>query len=79
MVLSGTVAEGATLAAARAAGANVLGWGSFFTAMTNFMILAFVIFLIVRQATKIMPLPATNLGPREVELLTQIRDSLKKI
>ncbi len=78
MVLSGSVAEGATLAAARAAGANVLGWGSFTTAVINFVILAFVIFLIVRQATKIMPPPAADPGPSEVDLLTQIRDSLKK-
>ena len=49
-VLSGTAPEGATLAAARAAGANVFAWGSFVTAVINFLILAFVIFLIVRQA-----------------------------
>ena len=78
MVLSGNVAEGTTLAAARAAGANVLGWGSFITAVINFLILAFVIFLIVRQANKMMPLPAADPGPSEVDLLTQIRDSLKK-
>ncbi len=78
MVLSGTVAEGATLAAAREAGANVLGWGSFITAVINFLILAFVIFLIVRQANKMMPPPAADPGPSEVDLLTQIRDSLKK-
>jgi large conductance mechanosensitive channel len=76
MVLSGTVAEGATLAAARSAGANVLGWGSFITAVINFLILAFVIFLIVRQANKLMP-PAAA-GPSEVDLLSEIRDSLKK-
>ncbi len=75
-VLSGTVAEGTTLAAARAAGANVLGWGSLITAIINFVIMAFVIFLIVRQANKAMPPPAV--GPSEVDLLTEIRDSLKK-
>ena len=79
MVLSGTAEQGATLAAARAAGANVLGWGSFITAVINFLILAFVIFLIVRQANKMMPPPpAADPGPSEVDLLTQIRDSLKK-
>ena len=78
MVLSGTAEQGATLAAARAAGANVLGWGSFITAVINFLILAFVIFLIVRQANKTMPPPAADPGPSEVDLLTQIRDSLKK-
>ena len=75
-VLSGNVAEGTTLAAARAAGANVLGWGSLITAIINFVIMAFVIFLIVRQANKVMP-PAAA-GPSEVDLLTEIRDSLKK-
>jgi large conductance mechanosensitive channel len=76
VVLSGTVAEGATLAAAKAAGANVMAWGSFITAVINFLILAFVIFLIVRQANKVMA-PAAA-GPSEVDLLTEIRDSLKK-
>jgi large conductance mechanosensitive channel len=75
-VLSGTVPEGATLAAAKAAGAGVLAWGSFITAIINFLILAFVIFLIVRQANKMMPPPPA--GPSEVDLLTEIRDSLKK-
>ena len=74
-VLSGTAPDGATLAAAKAAGANVLAWGKFVTAIINFLILAFVIFLIVRQANKVIP-PAT--GPTEVDLLTEIRDSLKK-
>ena len=76
-VLSGTVADGTPLAAAKAAGANVLAWGSFITAVINFLILAFVIFLIVRQASKAMP-PAAAAGPSEVDLLTEIRDSLKK-
>jgi len=77
-VLSGTVPAGATLAAAKAAGATVLAWGSFITAIINFLILAFVIFLIVRQANKIMPPPAAPAGPTEVDLLTEIRDSLRK-
>ena len=75
-VLAGAAAEGATLAAAKAGGANVLAWGSFVTAFINFLILAFVIFLIVRQANKVMPPPAA--GPSEVDLLAEIRDALKK-
>ena len=79
MVLNGTAPENATLEAARAAGANVFAWGSFVTAVINFLILAFVIFLIVRQAVKIMPpAPEAPAGPSEVDLLTEIRDSLKK-
>ncbi len=79
IVLSGAAPEGATLAAAKEAGANVLAYGSFITAVINFLILAFVIFMIVRQANKIMPKPAeAPAGPSEVDLLTEIRDSLKK-
>jgi large conductance mechanosensitive channel len=77
-VLSGEVAAGTPLAAAREAGANVLAWGSFVTAIINFLIIAFVIFLIVRQANKVMPPPPAATGPSEVDLLTEIRDSLKK-
>lgn len=75
-VLAGEAPAGATLAAAKAAGATVIAWGSFATAIINFVILAFVILLIVRQANKVMPPPAA--GPSEVELLTEIRDSLRK-
>ena len=75
-VLAGDVPAGATLAAARAAGATVIAWGSFVTAVINFLILAFVIFLIVRQANRLMPPPPA--GPSEVDLLTEIRDSLNK-
>jgi large conductance mechanosensitive channel len=76
LVLSGTVPEGATLAAAKAAGANVMALGSFLTAIINFIILAFVVFMIIRQVSKVMAMPTA--GPTEVDLLTEIRDSLKK-
>ncbi|MEN9718011.1 MAG: large conductance mechanosensitive channel protein MscL [Pseudomonadota bacterium] len=80
VVLSGAAPGGATLAAARQAGATVLAYGSFATAVINFLILAFVIFLIVRQANRLLPPPpaAKPSGPSEVELLTQIRDALRK-
>lgn len=80
IVLGGAekVQAGMSLAAAKAAGANVLAWGSFITAIINFLILAFVIFLIVRQANKMMPPPPAATGPTEVDLLTEIRDELKK-
>ena len=78
VVLGGAekVTAGMSLIAAKAAGANVLAWGSFVTATINFLILAFVIFMIVRQANKIMPPPAA--GPTDVDLLTEIRDELRK-
>ena len=78
VVLSGDVAPGTPLAAARTAGANVLAYGSFITALINFAILAWIIFLIVKAANRAMPPTAAPAGPSEVELLTEIRDSLKK-
>ncbi len=79
IVLSGDVAPGTPLDAARKAGANVLAYGSFVTAVINFVIMAWVIFLIVKAANRAMPpAPAAPAGPSEVDLLTEIRDALKK-
>jgi len=79
LILSGEAPVGATLEEARKAGANVLAYGSLVTAIINFLILAFVIFLIVRQANKLQrPAEAAPAGPSEIDLLTEIRDSLKK-
>ena len=64
-------------AALKEAGVAVLGWGQFVTVVINFLILAFVIFLIVRQANRIKKADAAA-GPSEVDLLTEIRDELKK-
>jgi large conductance mechanosensitive channel len=64
------------------AGVALFGYGSFITAVINFLILAFIIFLIVRQANRLLPkapeAPAAPAGPSEVELLAEIRDALKK-
>ena len=66
-------------AALKKAGVAMLGYGSFVTAVINFLIMAFVIFMIVRMANKAMPPPAAApAGPTEVELLAEIRDALKK-
>ena len=66
-------------AALKAAGAPVLGWGEFVTVMINFLILAFIIFLMIRWATKLMRRrDEATAGPSEVELLTEIRDELRK-
>jgi large conductance mechanosensitive channel len=49
------------------------------TVIINFLILAFIIFLMVRAATRVMRSPdETASGPSEVELLTEIRDELKR-
>ncbi len=80
----GTIPEGfqgdpANYAELKAAGIPVLGWGSFITVVINFLILAFVIFLLVRSATKmIKKAEDAPAGPSEVELLTEIRDELKR-
>ena len=65
-------------AALKAAGAPVLGWGQFVTVIINFLILAFIIFLMVRAATRMMNRKDEVGGPTEVELLTEIRDELRR-
>jgi len=67
-------------AALKKAGVAMLGYGSFITAIINFLILAFIIFLIVKQANRFTapPAEAAPAGPTEVELLAEIRDALKK-
>jgi large conductance mechanosensitive channel len=66
-------------AALKAAGAPVLGWGEFVTVVINFLILAFIIFLLVRSATRMMRSQAeAESGPTEIELLAEIWDALKK-
>ena len=65
-------------AALKAAGAPVLGWGQFVTVAINFVILAFIIFLLIRSASKMMRRAEDAGGPSEVDLLTEIRDELRK-
>ena len=65
-------------AALRKAGVAVLGWGQFITVLINFLILAFIIFLLVRSANKMMRRKDEATGPTEVELLADIRDELKR-
>jgi large conductance mechanosensitive channel len=66
-------------AALKEAGVAMIGAGAFLTAVVNFLIVAFVIFLLVRQANRLTgkkeDAPA---GPSEVELLTEIRDELRR-
>ncbi len=65
-------------AALKAAGAPVLGWGRFFTVIINFLILAFIIFLMIRAANRMIGGRDETAGPSEVELLTEIRDELRR-
>lgn len=77
--------EFTSLAAARDAGAPVFAYGAFITAVINFLIIAFVVFLLVKMVNRVKdaamkkeaaaPAPA---GPSEIDLLTEIRDALKR-
>jgi large conductance mechanosensitive channel len=82
VVLSGTVPEGASLEAAREAGAAVFAYGAFITAVINFLIIAFVVFMLVKAVKKIQAEkpaePAAPKGPSELDVLLEIRDALKK-
>ncbi len=70
-----------TLAAAKAAKAVTLNYGLFINAIINFLIVAFVLFMFLRQLNKLVaPSPTTEAAPpptEEVLLLREIRDSLK--
>ena len=77
LALSGQAA-GLSLVEAKKLGA-VFAYGNFITVALNFIILAFIIFLIVRQMNKLIaeaPAPAAA-TPEDVVLLREIRDSLK--
>jgi large conductance mechanosensitive channel len=64
-----------TLEAIRKAGVPVIAWGNFVNIVFNFVILAFIVFLMVRQINKLRRTkPAAP--PEEVLLLREIRDSL---
>ena len=69
---------GLPLAEAKKAGA-VLAYGNFLTVLVNFVILAFIIFLMVRQINRLRDQtpPAPPAPPEEVQLLREIRDSLR--
>jgi large conductance mechanosensitive channel len=81
-VLSGTVPPGASLAEAQKAG-NVFAWGNFVTVTINFVILAFVIFLMIKQINRLKrsePAPPPPPAPptEDVLLLREIRDALNR-
>jgi large conductance mechanosensitive channel len=70
-----------TLAAARAAKDVTLNYGLFVNAIINFLIVAFVLFLLIRQINKLTaPAPTDEAAPapsEEVLLLREIRDGLR--
>jgi large conductance mechanosensitive channel len=68
-----------SLADARKQGA-VLAWGNFLTLAINFLIIAGVLFLLIRSLTQLMKKEAEKAPAlsKQEQLLTEIRDSLKK-
>ena len=81
--LSADVPEGLALEEARKLGA-VFAWGNFVTVLLSFLILAFIIFLLVRTMNRMMrrkaAAPAVPPAPTKEEvLLTEMRDSLRVI
>ena len=81
LVLKGNSAVD-TLAAAKAAKAVTINYGLFINAVINFLIVAFVLFMLLRQLNKLVAPPpeASPAAPpptEEVLLLREIRDSLK--
>ena len=84
-VLSGEVAAGASLETARETGASIFAYGAFIMAVINFLIIAWVVFMLVKAVNRIKeaaetpaePEPEAPKGPSEVDLLIEIRDALK--
>jgi len=84
-VVLGNVPAGTdnTLAALKKAGVPVFAYGNFLTIAVNFAILAFIVFLMVKQINRLKKAepvaePAPVVTPEDVVLLREIRDSLRK-
>ena len=86
VVLSGDVPADAGLDAARETGAAIFAYGAFITACINFLIIAFVVFMLVKFVNRIKSLaerpddvaPEVVTGPSQLDVLLQIRDELAK-
>jgi len=86
VTLSGDVPEGAGLAAARESGAAVFAYGAFLTACINFLIIAFVVFMLVKAVNRVKAAaekpddvePEVETGPSELDVLIEIRDQLRR-
>lgn len=66
-------------AALKKAGVALFGYGEFLTQAANFLIVAFIIFLIIRAVNRVMPKPAEEAAadPADIVLLREIRDELR--
>jgi large conductance mechanosensitive channel len=70
-----------TLADLKEAGVPVFAYGNFLTILLNFIILAFIVFVLVKQLNRLKkqtPPPVLAVPPEDILLLREIRDSLKK-
>ena len=85
IILGGDGTVYASLEAAREAGAAAFAWGAFVMAVINFLIIAWVVFMMVRYLNKVKDAAAkkeeeivaeTPAGPSEIDVLLEIRDSL---
>lgn len=84
LVLKGTVADGTSLKTARDSGAAVFAYGAFLSAVINFLIIAWVVFLLIKGMNKLQSAairkkaeePAPS-GPTQEQLLMEIRDELR--
>jgi len=79
-VILGNVPPGVpqTLDALKKAGVAVLAWGNFINVAINFVILAFVVFMIVKQVNRLRKDKPIGAPPEDVLLLREIRDSLAR-
>ncbi|MEO9466424.1 large conductance mechanosensitive channel protein MscL [Sulfitobacter pontiacus] len=86
VVLSGDVPADTGLDAARETGAAIFAYGAFITACINFLIIAFVVFMLVKSVNRLKSLaerpddvaPEVATGPSQLDVLLQIRDELAK-
>ena len=82
-IVLGAAPEGVarTLAAMKEANVPVFAYGSFLTILLNFIILAFIVFILIKQLNRLKkeaPPAAPAVTPEDVLLLREIRDSLRK-
>ncbi|PZQ69731.1 MAG: large conductance mechanosensitive channel protein MscL [Variovorax paradoxus] len=83
-IVLGSVPAGVAnnLADLKKAGVPVLAYGNFITILVNFIILAFVIFIMIKQINRLRrteeAAPAPAAPPEDIVLLREIRDSLKR-
>ena len=87
-ILLGSIPDGIAAtdyAALKKAGVAMIGYGAFITAVINFLIIAWVVFLLVKAVNKLQDAlkkkeeaAAAASGPTELDVLKEIRDALKK-